>query len=589
MKMKRYIIIIITAILASSCHDLNMAPLSDISTATFFANEDELKMFTYNFYDILPSDGINKIDAQSDNQEGSGTNQVVRGKHTEPGSGGGWNWDYLRTVNYFLKNYQRAGLEINTANHYKGMARMFRAWFYFDKVKRFGDVPWYSEPLDANDPALYKARDPRALVMDSVMNDLNFACQWIKETNDNGAANKWIAHALKARVCLHEGTFRKYHGIDGADAFLTQAYQTAKALMDSKKYKLYSTGNPYSDYGELFVLDSYNKDEILLARRYDPALHADTKGHTSNSYCLEPTQGSPGATKSLINSYLIKSTGQPFTSLPGYNTMMLKDESVDRDPRMSQTVRTPGYKRYGETAVESPFIRFGAAVTGYQLAKHIAKKSADGWQGNYNDVPVFRYAETLLIYAEAKAELGILEANDLAISIDLLRSRVAMPAMPFDVAVDPVMDAMYSNVNSTQKALVLEIRRERRIELAFEGFRYDDLMRWSCGPLLAQQFYGMYFPSKGAFDMDGDGKIDVELVDAGNVPSPPLTDRQYIELKASGPILSDGDKGFLTAQPVTVEGKDKTFDPNKHYYFPLPLDQFVLNDKLEQNPGWRKN
>lgn len=584
MMKKSVLWLLLLGLSAVSCNkELDLAPRSEISTKAFFSNESELKMYCNGLYDgILPGE-ICKGDAQSDNVEGQSPNLVVQGKHVEPSTGGGWEWEYLRRVNYFLEHYVRADEPEAVKAHYAAVARMFRAWFYFEKVKRFGDVPWYSKTLRADDPDIYKPRDPRVRVMDSVLLDLKYATARMRETGAAGEVNKWVAFALRARVALHEGTFRKYHGLPGYEEWLRDACASADSVMQSGNYRLYATGDPYHDYGELFVLDAYDPGEVLLARRYQKGLH--TAGHTSNSYFNTATQGAPGLTKSLVNSYLMKD-GSRFTDKPGHETLMLKEECAGRDPRLSQTVRTPGYKRYGSGTELKPAVFFAATATGYQGAKHVGPESMDGWQGNYNDIPVFRYAEVLLIYAEARAELGLLTPGDLARSVDLVRARAGMPPMDFNVTVDPVLADMYPNVSGPQKALVLELRRERRIELALEGFRYDDLMRWKCGELLERQFAGMYFPSKGAFDMDGDGTIDVEVVDA--VPHPKPTDREFIELKPEGPVLSEGDRGCLIPHPVTAAGKDKSFDGDKHYYFPLPLEELVINPKLEQNPGWRK-
>jgi len=287
------------------------------------------------------------------------------------------------------------------------------------------------------------------------------------------------------------------------------------------------------------------------------------------------------AFQDLIDAFLMND-GLPIEESPLYDPA---NPFANRDPRLSQTIRTPGYMRYGSSIIESPFQFFGATVTGYMFAKHVAGKETDSWQTNFNDIAIIRYAEVLLIYAEAKSELGILTADDLTKSINLIRSRAGMPSLSLNVGIDPVLESQYPNITGGQKALILEIRRERRVELVMENFRYDDLMRWKRGPLLALQFTGMYFPNMGAFDVNGDGKIDVEIV--SKAPSPTNPDkREYIVLKDSGPVLSEGTKGYLIAHPISVATKDKTFDESKHYYFPLPLSELFINPNLKQNPGW---
>ena len=129
--------------------------------------------------------------------------------------GGDWNWEWehLRNFNYFIENCVDPNVSEDVRNHYVGLAKFFRAYFYFEKVKRYGDVPWIEKALDVEDPELYKARDPRTLVMDNVLADLNFAIQNIQPLMMKHAA--WsrnpLLMPLNARICLFEGTFRKYH------------------------------------------------------------------------------------------------------------------------------------------------------------------------------------------------------------------------------------------------------------------------------------------------------------------------------------------------------------------------------------------
>src|SRR5690606_14181881 len=116
------------------------------------------------------------------------------------------------------------------------------AWFYFEKVKRYGDVPWINVPLDVEDPKLWGGRDPRALVMDSVLADINYAIQHISTVNDpyRTLITKNVARALKSRICLFEGTFTKYHesyGLQGtSDFWLTEAASAAKEIIDENLY-----------------------------------------------------------------------------------------------------------------------------------------------------------------------------------------------------------------------------------------------------------------------------------------------------------------------------------------------------------------
>jgi hypothetical protein len=217
--------------------------------------------------------------------------------------------------------------------------------------------------------------------------------------------------------------------------------------------------------------------------------------------------------------------------------------------------------------------------TGYQPIKFVTASTFDAFDNGQNDLPVIRYAEVLLIYAEAKAELGELTQADLDISINLLRDRVGMPHMDLaTLTVDPVLAADYPNVSGATAA-ILEIRRERRVELVLEGRRYDDLMRWKVGPLLARPFEGMYFSHIGDIDMDHNGTVDISIVQSDPATRAPGV--QYL-LLGSVFTLTGGDHGRAVMHPNVV----KTFDESKNYLFPIPSTELVLNHNLVQNPGW---
>jgi hypothetical protein len=166
----------------------------------------------------------------------------------------------------------------------------------------------------------------------------------------------------------------------------------------------------------------------------------------------------------------------------------------------------------GSSVPEVP--NLGATVTGYQMIKFVTEPSHDKINGCVNPLPIFRYAEVLLNYAEAKAELGTLTQADIDRSIKLIRDRVGMPNLNLAFAnanPDPYLANQYTHVTGANKGVILEIRRERRIELVMEDFRWNDLMRWKEGHLVAEQFYGEYFPGPGSFDLDGDGKTDIVI------------------------------------------------------------------------------
>lgn len=579
--MKTYLSILVSVfmLLLSGCSKdfLDRLPETDISPQLYFNTENDLIVYTNSFYDDLPGTDTYGADNESDNIEPSAISLLMSGKRTVPGSASeaGWTWQSLRNVNFFLENYQKAAVSQEIKDKYAGLARFFRAWFYFKKVQQFGDVPWYSSSLHVNSPELYKGRDPRALVTDSIRADLDFAIAHLGAEKNISRINKWSALALKSRVCLFEGTFRKYHDelnlASTADALLQEAQEAAAQIMQSGLYKLYSTGQPTQDYQNLFTAESANTDEVILAEVYDASFN---KTHTGNGAYTSPTLGNPGFTKSFVNSYLMQD-GSSFTNRPDADKLLFSEEVKNRDPRLAQTLRTPGYKRTGTTTVLNP--DFTNALTGYQCIKYVTGTNQDGYNSNTNDLPVFRYAEVLLNYAEAKAELGSFTQSDADLSINALRARVGMaPLQAGALVTDAYQRSLYTHSVSN---LIVEVRRERRIELAMEGFRYHDIMRWKEGHLLAETFQGMYFPGKGTFDLDGNGKDDFALVD--EKPASPIAGIQYYIL-GNDKALSDGNSGKIIVHPTTV----KVFDENKDYLYPLPSSELTLNTNLVQNPNW---
>lgn len=575
--MKNFIVLFLLVWVVAACNDdfLERYPLDEVSPQTFFITEAELNTYINGLYTYLPGN-IFTDDNQSDNVLNKTFNVVVAGQQIVETSAAdaGWTWNYLRDVNFFLDNYQRAEEPQAVKDNFAGIARFFRAWFYFDKVNRFGDVPWYPHTLNADSTSLYKERDSRRLVMDSVLADLDFAIEHINDPASVETISRWTALALKTRVCLHEGTFRKYHGLEDGQRFLLEAVDAAQTLMADAPYALYSTGAPQQDYLDLFTADEANAIEFILTKTYDYDLEVR---HIANGVFITPTLSAPGLTKSLINTYLT-TEGTPFTALTGYDTATFFTETQNRDPRLGQTIRTPGYTRMGGNTPLVP--DFDNARTGYQVIKFVMGTDQDAYNTNVNDLPIFRWAEVLLNFAEAKAELGTLAQEELNQSVNLIRSRVGMPAMQLDnLPVDPVLAQRYPNVTGPQQAAILEIRRERRVELAMEGFRYQDLMRWSVGSLLAQTFEGMYFPGTGTFDLDKNGSLDVAVV--AEIPGEQDASIQYLRL-GDVFVLSDGNQGNVIPHPDL----QKVFVDPKHYYFPLPRTELLLNDQLTQNPGW---
>ena len=577
----------------AGCSDmLDEYPLDAISPETYYNNADELRSATNQFYGMFPG-------AASGYTESADVVCIfnlpaeVQGIRTVPTSGGGWNWEYLRAVNFYLSHSVRCD-DVDAREHFDGIARFFRAYFYFEKVKRFGEVPWFDRELSSTDPELFRPRDSRDFIMDKILDDLTYAINNISDKKDLYNVTHWTALALKSRICLFEGTYRKYHGIPGYEKFLDECATASKLFIDNAPYAIYKTGaQPYRD---LFSSMNAIEEEVILARDYD---RAQNVMHEANANTLSPTYGRPGMNKKIVNSYLM-TNGDRFTDQPGYETMQYYDEMQNRDPRLTQTVVGPGYMRINSTTVSSP--NFGASTTGYQITKWVTDASGDGYLGSSNDYILFRAAEVYLNYAEAKAELGTLTQDDLKISIKKIRDRVGMPNIDMDAAnanPDPYLCALesgYQNVTGPNKGVILEIRRERTIELLLEGFRYYDIIRWKEGKIFEQPYKGMYFPglTKGSgenrydvFDMN-DGTVgDKEKVDiciyTGKKPSVKNI-RKFYKLGDEF-VLTDGDKGNIICHDI--EKEPRQWNEERDYFFPIPTtERSLTNGALTQNPGW---
>lgn len=589
--MKRYIIITIALIIGlTACDMLDTKPLSQISPATYFKTETDLQLFSNTFYNNLLDKS--PYDDQSDIyiQQNLSAEMIGGSRRTVPNSGGGWSWGDLRKMNTLLNYVDQVDNEA-AAIKYTALTRFFRAYFYFDKVKRFGDVPWYDTELGSADEALYKPRDSRELVMTKMIEDIDYAIENLPSQVSTYRVNKWAAMALKARFCLYEGTFRKYQklNIEGNDYnyYLNQSANAAERLIKEGPYSLYSTGNPSKDYLTLFSQENASKDEYILAIKFDFSLGIY---HNATAHTVVATQGRPGVTRKMINSYL-KIDGTAFTNQEGWQETMFVDEVKNRDPRLAQSIRTPGYTRIGTTKVLAPNLT--GTVTGYQPIKFVQDPTASGGNVDRNDrstsdLPVFRYGEVLLNYAEAKAELGTLVQGDLDISINKLRSRVGMPALNMQTAnANPdwylsSAEYGYTNVSGSNKGVILEIRRERAIELTQEGFRFDDLVRWKAGYSINQDIHGMYFKQPGSYDLTGDGVTDVIIYEEGT-PKPSAPDGVQVLLIGQDILLTEGNRGYIYYHKNIARTQ---FSEVRDYLYPIPINERSLNKNLTQNPGW---
>jgi hypothetical protein len=600
---RRYIplCIALAGVLFAGCDSLEQNPVATSSKDAVFGSENGLSLYANSFYNWMPdANNITQSESMTDYSARRDVPQLLRagvynprvtdltasGQYEVVALGGdvNWRWNTLRSINYFLVN--NTGPEVSDArrNNYNGIARFFRAWFYFEKVKRYGDVPWIDKPLDISDPSLYGGRDSRTVVMDHILEDLDYAIANISATNEGSRTliTKDVALALKSRVALFEGTFRKYHpevALQGtADKWLTESANAAKILIDSKRYSLYTGSGPTDSYRQVFIRDVPITQEVLLTNAQSTALAVR---HMANWIFTSATTGVRFSfIRQFVNTYL-NIDGTPFTNRAGYQSMTFQDETKGRDARLSQTIRTPGYKRIQSGSQIAGPPAFTYTYTGYHPIKwSVDDVTMDGGSLNTNAVHLFRYAEVLLNYAEAKAELGQLTDAEWALTVGALRSRAGitggLTALP--TVADPYLKSVYfPNISS---AVILEIRRERGIELAMEGLRFYDIVRWARGPLMEMEWRGIYVPQANTnLDLDENGTPDVNFFTVS--PATRLNGVTYISVTGTDFKLSNGTSGEI----VWRNDIPRKWD-DKMYLYPIPESDLLTNPKLKQNPGW---
>lgn len=603
--MKRVIYTILSLLILLTSCDLYEEPQSSVTKDAIFSSETGLQTYAWSFYNMLPDGSdLNQIEVSLvDFGAINNLPEFLTLNAYSETSSSGWSWSTLRNINYFIENCTDERVDETVRNNYIGLARFFRAYFYYDKVKTFGDVPWIEKPLDVDDQELYAARDSRETVMENVYKDLEFACENITTTTDatGSLVTKWVAYAMASRVALFEGTYRKYHNLElttPADTWLERAATMAGYLMDNSGKKLYTSDGASSSYRALFINDTPRTDEILMA-----VISSSELGvlHNANWKWTSPTYGNRfSMIRPFINSYL-QLDGTPYTSRSGWETETFYDECQNRDYRLAQTIRTPGYTRDG-VATAPDFA--GYVRTGYQPIKLcLDGKAYDNAALNTNALPLFRYAEVLLNYAEAKAELGTLTDADWAKTIGALRSRAGITGGLTNIptTIDSYFQSTY--FASISDPAILEIRRERAIELCLEGFRFDDLRRWKCGDLLKMTWEGMYVSELNVpIDLDRDGTYDVIFYTSstGLQAAKDLTGdwstasstcaTVYVEDGAgSSSQLQlvekvNGDNGYYLTW--NTPNDNKRVWGNKQYLYPIPSSVMVKNPNITQNTGW---
>ena len=610
--MKQLILFAVIA-LSFGCADLNQEPEGALTSSNPISSVSELQKYVNQFYEEtfriqpanLQSTGIAFDDQYSDNMACSSVPSLLDGTRSVSSAASPAEYTKIRSLNFLFANIGNCKGNQADIDHYTGEAYFFRAYYYFNMVCKYGDITWIDRVLDASSEQMKLKRDSRADVIDHILSDLDNAINLLstKSNSSTMRLHKDVALAFKSRVALFEGTWQKYHkakndpfftaGItDGRiNNYLEQARDAALAIIQSGRWKIYSTSNPLTDYKNLFITkDLSTNSEVLFWKKYD----AKVVGNNVTRYCNKGG-GNIGLTLSLVNDYLTRDGGI-FNGAERDEAQKTYGKELDpvlRDPRLCQTVARPGERlrpltsnaAYIYMPTFSPIITevalpvMWANPTGYSLLKFIEIDCTDAAADDElkGECPAiqFRYAEVLLNYAEALAELeGASAQEKIAKALQPLRDRVGMPGIDFQREYNADPDYPFHNLEAT----IQVVRRERRIELACEGMRMFDIFRWAAADILIanKEMLGALFTGS---NMEAANTADGYF--KGNlIYDKPTGNNLYLSGKPG-----DAKRYISPYKGVCPNGL--TFNVNRDYLYPISLDEIALTGNMwKQNPGW---
>lgn len=545
-----FIYMLFAGVTFASCKKIDRLPETDFTDADFWNTETDLINACNRMYQQLDAGWI---DNRGDDALNQTPNLVSNGNRSVPNQSGDWNdrYDEIFTANNILQKGGKAKVTDAIKNRYFAEAKFFRAYAYSKLVKIYGGVPLVLKTLDVDDPDLYMGRTALQTVLDTIYADLDFAAQWLPTraalpVAQYGRVTKSAALALKARVALHEGTRAKFHADASSNwqSHLNKAVAAAQTAMGEGHVL-------FGNYGNLFLVagEGPTNTENIFVKLFGNSNTNVILGH-NNSRDLENGRMAPSRT--LIRQYLYsdglpawKQDNTPSTTVStffvaegaetSYNTIL-----DNRDPRVAFT-----YYRSGEQAYQGPWVpktSLGsrtayAAKKGFSIADQVLNAATV-------DRILIRYAEVLLIYAEAKFELteSISDA-DLNLTVNALRTRVGF--------VPKLTNAFVTANNLNMRE---EIRRERTVELALEGFRFDDLIRWKMAEVLLPQ----------------------EILGAKYIAA------EWVGTPPSGVVVN--------ANQVLIVEPDATrnFRIDRDYWYPIPVNEITLSGgNVVQNPNWQ--
>ena len=599
--------------LATSCSDfLDRMPLTEPNNETYLSTENQVRSYINGMYIALPSNtqygiGVRGEDKNSDNILAEKYDLRLNGEYTAFSGATEWSTGYqnLRDINYFFNYYMiDEANENDNIRSLKGEAHFIRAYWHFYLLKRFGNIPIMDAFWDGNATVegLQIEQKPRNEVAKFILKDLEDAKNLLYSRSEYGGLriNKEAAMVLAMNVALYEGSWEKYHANDDFKSetneskyFFEQVMTWGDELfkagieLNTKETDPFGAKSGADAYANLFNKQDYTKvPEILFWRKYSVTEGVYHSVTTLLASGVVDSDGAAGISQSLVDNYL-NADG----TIINPKDEKFKDFNKtfeNRDPRLYETVMSTGHKfrsatvtrpmcvkeyKQGETdeikkynaEILPPYLNGdgnGRNITGYHTALGVdtTYTNSSFWD---TGLPIIRYSEALLAYAEAAEELKKCNDEVLEKTIKVLRERAGVTyKKPSEIGKDP----NFSDFGYEISENLQEIRRERRSELALQGFRFDDLMRWGAHKLIVnQRGRGAYLGEDGVLYKSFNTSKQ-ETVDA---------------LKR---VLVDNEKWMDPLQALLPNGYQ--FNPKRDYLLPISPDELALNKKLKQNPGW---
>jgi len=571
---------IVVVVLLSSCHELDLNPLSEGSSGNWYSNEQEVEMavgylFNIDYWDNELTQNTDYetyawkdewTDSYSDDWTARSALSVVTGGTINGQSGAvvyTWKNTYtcIAAANRILENIDKASSVISEDNFemYKANAKFVRASQYARLIFLFGDVPYYTETIDI-DEAFAIGRTSKETILNAIYEEYDYAAEYLPESyssSNSQFATKGAALAMKARIALYMGDYEI-------------AKTAAKACMDLGVYEL------YPDYRELFLPSTKNSVETIFCNPRSVELGITYPTGTAACFLSRLGGGyaNGGPSWDLFFSYLC-TDGLPVDESPLFDP---HDPFKNRDPRCNATIVEFGTEWLGyiyephpdsTTCLNTSTGKYVSnldcrTINGYASWNGLVwkKRVDDSWLDKETepDNIIMRYADVLLMYAEAKIELSDIDQSVLD-AINQVRARA--------YGVSYSATGSYPAVTTTdQDELRKSLRTERRMEFAVEGRRYSDLIRWKLAEkALTNPVYGFLAPDD----------LKEKIVEQGGWLFPETPD---IDEDGLPDLTSLFNAGYI--QQIAV----RSFDASKQYLWPIPTTEVQINDNITQNSGY---